>query len=179
MDRKRWRLQSSNLMNFWDPVKFSKVSWTLVKSYEVPWISVQFLEGKWSLWMIFWCLKDCVWSPLHPPPLWVPKDQKLWPTDPFSSQIFHFLNRSHTYTSYDNQGLPLFANYWRKSKECIGEHSLNFRQCWRQSSRLPPIVAEDQWTFANDESQVCEIPIGELPATQRLLHTYKITLFLW
>jgi hypothetical protein len=65
--------------------------------------------------------------------------------------------------------------YWRKviGISPIGE-SIDIH--WRKISGNSPIgentgciLAKDQWTFANGESPVCEIPIGELPATQKIL----------
>jgi hypothetical protein len=71
--------------------------------------------------------------------------------------------------------------YWRKviGISPIGE-SIDIH--WRKISGNSPIgentgciLAKDQWTFANGESPVCEILIGELPATQNFLKFRQVS----
>jgi hypothetical protein len=78
----------------------------------------------------------------------------------------------HQYWPTFNGPSPILAKvFWTFAN--IGESMVIH---WRKFSGFSPIgestqglLAKDQWTFANGESPICEIPIGELPATH-LIH---------
>ncbi len=82
--------------------------------------------------------------------------------------LLTYFDRLFDNTSNDEAGHRIFANmtfanYWRKSRGCIGEYPPDFRQLanvlgiyWRKSGGDSPILVKAKWTFANTSDSLLD-----------------------